>query len=130
MAEQHDLRVVYKPVNIPIKVWIDTPSEEIRKLMKWPDNKKVLAVQVPNTFKESYTHYLTKNKNAMSLGQEDYKATIAALAAKYNKPARVILRQLASGKPLTLDYMTPLPYLDNSRGPLHEPHIVTKKGNK
>lgn len=121
-----DLEVTYKPVNIPIKVWMEVPSEEIRKLMKWPKDKKVLAVRVPNTFKEGYIHYLTKNKHAMSLGHKDYKATITALTTQYQQTARTILGQLAKGVPLTLDYATPLPYLDNTRGPLQEPLIASK----
>lgn len=128
MPSNPDLKVTYKPVNIPIQVRMEVPSEEIRKLMKWPNTKKVLAVRVPNTYQDGYVHYLTRNKQAMSHGYNDYRATIAALTAHHRQSARAILGQLARGEPLTLDYSTPLPYLDNTRGPLRKPVIST--GNK
>lgn len=122
--------VVYKPVDIPITVSMDTPGETVRELMKWPKNKKVLAVRVPNTFSKYETHYLTNNKTARSHGQESRKATIAALSVQHHKSAREILRDLAGGAVLPLSYATRLPYLTTPRGPLHEPVFIDPKQAK
>ncbi len=122
--------VVYKPVDIPITVSMDTPGKTVRELMKWPKNKKVLAVRVPNTFSEYETHYLTNNKTAASHGQEARKATIEALSAEHHKSAREILRDLAGGAVLPLIYSTNLPYLTTPRGPLHEPVFIDQKQAK
>lgn len=122
--------VEYKPVDIPITVRIDTPSKAVQELMKWPKNKKVLAVRVPNTFSEYETHYLTNSKTAASHGQEARKATIEALRIQHHKSAREILRALAGGEVLLLHYSTSLPYLTTPRGPLREPVFLNPKQAK
>lgn len=122
--------VEYKPVDIPITVRIDTPGKTVRELMKWPKNKKVLAVRVPNTFSEYETHYLTNSKTAASHGQEARKATIEALSIEHHKSAREILRALAGGEVLSLNYFTSLPYLNTPRGALREPVFLTPKQAK
>ncbi len=106
------------PINIPLTVWMETPSAEIRQYMKLPSSGKVLAVREPKTPEHGYTYYLTRQTNGTH--KDDRKATIEALCKKYNKSARVILKELSEGASFALDYYTKLPFLDRKRGQLYD----------